>query len=100
MKLFSVTGRTISVDDNLKLVFRFLEECYHSNQFLLALSTPSFSQTIEFRCHSPDGGSTREVVHVCRWAQAEAVHGDQWTQAARGVARRVNVRHCLASSLY
>ena len=38
-------------------------------------------------------------MHVGRWAQAKVVHGGQWTQAARDVVGRANVRHCHASSL-
>jgi len=32
-----------------------------------------------------------------RWAQAEVVHGFQWTRAVRGITRRANVKLCLAS---
>jgi len=35
-----------------------------------------------------------------RLAQAELVHGGQWTQAARDVAERANVRLFLTSSNY
>ena len=38
-------------------------------------------------------------MHIGRWTQAEVVLGGRWAHAASGVARRANVRLCLASRL-
>jgi len=37
--------------------------------------------------------------HEGHWALAEVMHEGEWTQAARGIAGRANVRLCFASSL-
>ena len=37
-------------------------------------------------------------MHVDRRTQAVVLHGGRWTQVARGVAGRANVRLCVAST--
>jgi len=86
-------GRTMTVDDDLKLVFRSLKGRCRGNHFLLALSF--FSDRIGCWSHSLDGG-VRQEVQVLRLTQANQLT-DQLVIINRGWATD---RLCFASSLF